>query len=101
MILKMQSTAKKLQVVLSGSIYGEEACEIQESLDGYIDRGCHTISIDLSGIDYIDANGLGTLVAINKRATLKGIPLELKGLQGRVKKLFEMTRLDKLFDVRQ
>ena len=100
MLQKMTNSAEMLQIVLSGNIYEEEANAIQESIIGAIDKDCQLISIDLSGIDYIDVAGLGMLVAINKQAMKNGVPLVLKGLQGRMKKLFEITRLDKLFSVR-
>ena len=99
MIQEVTVTPKQLQVVLSGSIYVEEAKAIRESLIGYIDRGHQSISMDLSKVDYIDGTGLGTLVSINKRAMEKGGNVKIKGLQGIVKDLFELTRLNKVFEI--
>ena len=98
MIQEVTVTPKLLQVVLSGSIYVEDAKAIRESLIGYICQGNPLISIDLSDVDYIDCSGLGTLVFVNKQAQLKGGRVEIKGLRGSVKELFELTRLNKVFE---
>ena len=89
----------KVLVSLNGSIYVEEAAQLRESLIGYIDKGIKTFIIDLGGVDYIDSSGLGTLVAIQKQALQHGGSVTLKGLHGLVKDLFELTRLDKVFDI--
>ena len=86
-------------VTLSGSIYVEEAAELRASLIGYIEKGHETFIFDLSGVDYIDSTGLGTLVAIQKRAQQKGGSVIIKGIQGLVKDLFELTRLTKVFEI--
>ena len=97
MIQEVNVTLKQLQVSLSGSLHTEEAKAIQDSLAGYIDRGHITILIDLAKVDHIDYFGLDALVFIHKRALAKGGSLELKGLQGDMKTLFEVTQLNKMF----
>ena len=62
-------------------------------------KGHKTFIIDLGGVDYIDSSGLGTLVAIHKRALQNGGSVVIKGLHGLVKDLFELTRLDKVFEI--
>ena len=99
MIQEVTITTEQLQVVWSGSFRAEDTKVIQESLIGYIARGHKLISIDLSGMDYIDGIGLGILVSISKEATKKGGHLEIKGQQGMVKDLLEMTQLDKVLDI--
>ena len=86
-------------VKLSGSIYVEEAAQVRESLIGYIENGHKTFIVDLGEVDYIDSSGLGTLVAIHKRALQHGGSVIIKGLHGLVKDLFVLTRLDKVFEL--
>jgi anti-sigma B factor antagonist len=100
MIQVVTVTPLKLQVAFSGSIYVEEAKAIGESLNGYINKGYQSISIDLSGVDYIDGTGLGALVSIHARVRGKGGNVEIKGLHGITKELFELTQLNKVFDIK-
>lgn len=100
MIQVVTVTPGQLQVAFSGNIYVEEAKAIRESLNGYIDRGYQSISIDLSGVDNIDGTGLGALVSIHARAKGKGGYVVIKGLHGSIKELFELTRLNQVFDIK-
>ena len=99
MIQVVTVTSKQIQVVLSGGLCTEEAKTMRGSLTQYIDKGHQTISIDLSQVDHIDRNGLGALVFIHIRAMEKKGHLEIKGLHGNLKELFELARLDKVFDI--
>ena len=99
MIQEITVTSEHVLVNLSGSIYVEEAAQIRESLIGYIDNGHETFIVDLEKVDYIDSSGLGTLVAIQKRALQNGGSVIIRGLRGLVKDLFELTRLTKVFEI--
>ena len=99
MIQEITVTDNHVVVNLSGSIYVEEAAQIRESLIGYIEKGHKTFVVDLGNVDYIDSSGLGTLVAIQKRALQNGGSVIIKNLKGLVKDLFELTRLTKVFEI--
>ena len=99
MIQEITVTDNHVVVNLSGSIYVEEAAQIRESLIGYIEKGHKTFVVDLGNVDYIDNSGLGTLVAIQKRALQNGGSVIIKNLKGLVKDLFELTRLTKVFEI--
>ena len=99
MINQIQLVDNQVQVKMQGSICGEEAVALRETLLGYIEKGNSTFLIDLGGVDCIDSSGLGTLVAIHKRALQNGGSVVIKGLHGLVKDLFELTRLDKVFEI--
>ena len=99
--MSQEISIKENQVLvkLSGSIYVEEAAQLRARLIECIEKGHKDLLIDLGGVDYIDSSGLGTLVAIHKRALQNGGSVDIKGLHGLVKELFELTRLDKVFDI--
>ena len=99
MIQEITVTDNIVLVSLSDNIYVEEAAVLRASLIGYIEKGHNQFIIDLSRVDYIDSSGLGTLVAIQKRAMKNGGSVIIKGIKGFVKDLFEMTRLTKVFDI--
>src|SRR5208283_815010 len=56
------------------------------------------VIVDLSVVSYIDASGVATLIEGLKIAHSRPTTLCLKGLQGRVLQLFEVTGLLSLFD---
>lgn len=96
---EFQTGNGELTVTLAGSMYVEEAAALREKLLEYIQAGQRNFLIDLKSVDYIDSSGLGVLVAIQKRALQNGGKVVIKGLQGTVKQLFEMTRLTKVFEI--
>jgi anti-sigma B factor antagonist len=57
------------------------------------------VVVDLEKVSYIDSSGLATLVEILKRTKTQGGSLALTGLSDKVKSLFEITKLDKLFQI--
>lgn len=57
------------------------------------------IVVDLDKVTYVDSSGLATLVEILKKTKGQGGSLALAGLSEKVKSLFEITKLDKLFTV--
>jgi anti-sigma B factor antagonist len=90
---------EKMRVTLVGSMYVEEAAVLRKNLIGYIDEGIKNFLIDMERVDYIDSSGLGVLVGIQKRALEKGGGIAIRGLNGTVKEIFELTRLTKVFEM--
>lgn len=88
-------------VKLSGSMYVEDAAVLRERLLEFSGKDYSRFVIDMSLVDYIDSSGLGVLVAIQKRALQKSGEVTIAGLQGIVRELFELTRLNKVFTVRE
>jgi anti-sigma B factor antagonist len=56
------------------------------------------VIVDLTEVSYMDASGVATLVEGLKTARNRQTTLRLKGLQGRVRHLFEVTGLLTLFE---
>ncbi len=99
MIQEITITHDHVLVTLSGSIYIAEAGQLRENLFNHILEGHSTIVINFSDVDYIDSSGLGAIVAIHKRAMQGGGSVIVKGLQGLVKELFELTRLNFVLEI--
>jgi len=55
--------------------------------------------INLAEVSYMDSSGVGTLVAVFRRVNAYQGKLALCGLNQRVYSVFEITRLDKFFDI--
>lgn len=54
------------------------------------------VMIDLSAVDFIDSSGLGAVVAI-KKAMDPGRDISLYGLSSQVSRVFQLTRMDRVF----
>ena len=57
------------------------------------------IVVDLEKVSYIDSSGLATLVEMLKKTKSRGGSLGLASMSDKVKSLFEITKLDKLFSI--
>lgn len=90
---------KRVTVRLTGNMYVEDAAVFREELLEHLAQGRNTIVIEMRELDYIDSSGLGVLVTIHKRALQAGGSVTLSGLRGVVKELFELTRLNKVFEI--
>jgi anti-sigma B factor antagonist len=86
-------------VFLMDKIYVSDASLLRDDLLAAIDQGVTNFRIDLSGLNYIDSSGLGTLVTINKRSKEKNGTMVLTGAQGLPLDLVKRTRLDKVFNI--
>ena len=92
---KRNTKSGPMEMSLSGSLYLNDVQALQAGLIRCIDDGNKKLSLDFSQVEYIDCTCLGALVCVHNRAQEKGSLLELKGVQGRIRYLFELTRLDK------
>jgi anti-sigma B factor antagonist len=80
--------------ILDG-IRGHELCrEINET----INLGIDIVLIDLNSVQFIDSSGLGTLVSALKIVRNAGSQLFLCSVNGQIKMLFELTKMDKVFE---
>jgi len=96
---KSEIVDDRIHIILQGTIYVEDAKGITEKLVALIEAGQTRLLIDLSQVEYIDSSGLGMLIRIQKIAVRNGGNVVLKGVQGLVRELFEMTRLTALFNI--
>jgi len=101
MVQEINVAENHVQVNLSGCMYVAEAALLRENLVEHIAKGHKNFIIDLGAVDYIDSSGLGTLLHIRKQTLQKGGSVIIKGLQGLVRELFEMTRVSNLFEIQE
>ena len=58
----------------------------------------HSVTVDLAGVPYIETSGIATLIEALRIARHHQIGFCLQGLDGSVRKLFEVTGVLTLFD---
>ncbi|HLM65510.1 MAG TPA: STAS domain-containing protein [Acidimicrobiales bacterium] len=81
------------------SIFGEldvaTAPALREKLIALVGDGSTQVVLDLEGVDFLDSTGLGTIISALKRVRTHGGDMRLVCTQGRIRRLFEITGLDK------
>jgi len=64
-----------------------------------IDAGARRLLVDLSGIDYVDSQGLGQMVACHTLLSSQGGQVRFVGPSPKVQRLLDMTGLPKILKV--
>jgi len=84
-------------VCLQGRIVNGETSSLREAVDAQLNGSA--VVLDLARVSTIDASGLGLMLSLRKQAEAKGVGLKLMNVSKFVKQVFEITRLDTVFEV--
>ena len=94
--------AKKLDAVevlcLEGRIVNGET-EVLRSVAQFASDGTNQLILDLSNVSTVDAHGLGVLLQMREQTVTKGIHFELRNVSKPLYRLFEITRLNTVFEI--
>ena len=89
--------AKVLSITGDVDLYSSPA--VRKELISLTDHKVKNILVDLNRVSYMDSSGVATLVeGLQQIGKYKG-RLALFGLHSVVKEVFELSRLDKVFDI--
>jgi anti-anti-sigma factor len=91
--LRAQNLGGCVIVRLAGEIDIANAASVQGHLGSLADLG-HLV-IDLTGLRFMDSTGLSALIVTHKRAKSLGYSIRLVGAQGPVRRVLEITQIDK------
>jgi anti-sigma B factor antagonist len=84
---------------LTGRFDAHTAADVATALEKSASVAPARIVVNLSGVNFMDSTALATLVQGMKRCRQGGGDLRLCSLQQPVRIIFELTRLDKAFDI--
>jgi anti-sigma B factor antagonist len=73
--------------------------ELKQRVMDEVERGGRKFLIDFEKTGYIDSSGLGVLVSLSKKIREQGGELRLANLNEDLRTLFELTKLDTLFQI--
>lgn len=73
--------------------------ELKDAILHIIEQGDTAIIVQLAKVRFIDSSGLGALLSGYKNATAKSGKLVLANLQPQVLSMFELTRLNRVFEI--
>ena len=84
-------------LAVSGEVDVATVPRLREQLHSLVAAGNTRIIVDLDSVDFLDSTGLGVLVGALKRVRSHDGTLSLVCTQPRIRKVFEVTGLTKVF----
>ncbi|WP_067730250.1 STAS domain-containing protein [Oceanobacillus damuensis] len=85
---------------VSGEIDAYTAPKLKETLLPLTKEEEKTVEVNLENVNYMDSTGLGVFISALKSAKESNSKLTLVNLQDRVLRIFEITGLDDIIDIR-
>ncbi len=84
---------------LNGEININTSPELRKVFDELAEKKAAKVVLDLGGVPYIDSSGLATLIEMLRRMKRYDGKLRLCNLSEKIRSLFEITKLTKLFEM--
>lgn len=84
---------------LSGEININTSPDLRKVFDDLTAKKTLKVVLDLGGVNYIDSSGLATLIEVLRRMKKYNGRLRLCNLSEKIRSLFEITKLTKLFEM--
>ena len=73
--------------------------ELKERVKPILSTPGVEVTVDLSGVKFIDSSGAGSLIALAKQAKIAGSTFYITNLEDGVKELFTLLRLETVFNL--
>ncbi len=86
-------------VEVEGQLIVSNRQELKQKVLDHLEKGARKVLVDFGRTSYIDSSGLGVLVSLAKRMRELGGDLRLANLNDDLQTLFELTKLDTLFQI--
>lgn len=80
-------------------IDAHNSAELKENILKLIEQGDNKIVVKLEEVRFIDSSGLGALLSGFKNAASNSGKLVLSNIQNQVLSMFELTRLNRVFEI--
>jgi anti-sigma B factor antagonist len=93
-------TGDRFVVHASGELDAESGSQLRTILSEAFASRPEAVVVDLAGLLFIDSVGLSVLVSAHQRGDADGIPLEVHSVPPSCRRVFEITRLDEVLDLR-
>jgi anti-sigma B factor antagonist len=85
-------------IVVTGEMDVHTAPRLRDEIRRLLEEGVNRLVVDLHSVDHLDSTALGILISALRRTTESGGALRLLATP-RVQRIFEMTGLNKVFQV--
>jgi anti-sigma B factor antagonist len=99
MEIKESHTAGIIVLEISGRLDSSSAAKLSKWMEASLPNSAALLAVGMQEITFIDSTGLSVLVQAMKRCRERQGSLVLYGMQQSVRMIFELTRLNKAFDI--
>jgi len=98
--IRVNENGDHAEVILGGEIDAYTAPKLKESIFPLSEKKNIQLLVDLSNVTYMDSTGLGIFVGMFKNVRANNGSFELVGLSDRLKRLFEITGLADIMEIK-
>lgn len=84
-------------VDVAGDVDLHSAPELRDTLSTLVDSDTRQVTLDLSNVTFLDSMALGVILGTKKRLAATGRDLELVVANPEIRRIFEITMLDRIF----
>lgn len=84
---------------LNGTLDADTVSHFKQKIFKLVDAGCHALVLDCDKLLFVDSMGLGAMISILRRVRTQHGDLKVAGLNADVRNVFEITRLQNLFEI--
>lgn len=97
--LTIESKVEENEIIVNliGEVDIYSSTQLKEVLYKLVDENKVNLRINCSELNYIDSMGFGVFVGVLKKTKMNERNVYIVGLNDKIKKLFTITGLDKLF----
>ena len=99
MVVKEKKVGDVIVLVIEGEINFNSSPDFRKAFLKVLESKALKVAVNLSSVAYVDSSGLATLVEAHQKMKGSGGRLRLTNLTPKVRSLFEITKLEKLFDI--
>ena len=99
MAFNVEKVGEVTVIQVEGQLIVGNRQELKQRVLEELETGERNFAIDFENTGYIDSSGLGVLVSLSKKIREQGGELRLAGLNEDLRTLFELTKLDTLFQI--
>ena len=97
--IQVSPRGKASVVTLRGEVDLRSSPQLRQALLELLEKRVSHVVVDLTNVSYMDSSGVGTLVELKRKAERSRGKVTLVGPQPRVRSVFEITQLDKFFNI--
>jgi anti-sigma B factor antagonist len=101
MEIQIREDGKVQILACQGRMDAQVSGLLKESILELLDKGATELVVDLENLEFLDSSGLGALVSCLRRIKEKKGEIKLAGLRPEVRSIFDITRVSRLFDIRE
>jgi anti-anti-sigma factor len=83
----------------SGSLDATQSQAFRQEITGILEDGAKIVLVDLKNVTFMDSSGLGALVLAFKALRAANSKLVLCSINEQIRILFELTGMDKVFEI--